>query len=145
MRQPSERGFTVAELIAIVAVVGVLFALGIPTFVSAWRASAVRAGAEEVATLLNGARQLALNRNEPVCVTLGAGTVQYRPGTCVATPVTQVRLASNVIVTVPANQNVVFSYLGAAAPATIYTVTNPQDGRTLSVNVSGSGRVSIGP
>ena len=41
MRQPSARGFTVAELIAIVAVVGVLFALGIPTFVSAWRASAV--------------------------------------------------------------------------------------------------------
>jgi Tfp pilus assembly protein FimT len=143
MRQPSERGFSVAELIAIVAVVGVLFALGIPTFVSAWRASAVRAGAEEVATLLNGARQLALNRNEPVCVTLGAGTVQYRPGTCVATPVTQVRLASNV--TVAVNQNLVFSYLGAGTPGTIYTVTNPQDGRTLSVNVSGSGRVSIGP
>lgn len=143
MRQMSERGFSVAELIAIVAVVGVLFALGIPTFVSAWRASAVRAGAEEVATLLNGARQLALNRNEPVCVTLGAGTVQYRPGTCVATPVTQVRLASNV--TVAANQNVVFNYLGAGTPGTIYTVTNPQDGRTLSVNVSGSGRVSIGP
>ena len=143
MRQPSERGFSVAELIAIVAVVGVLFALGIPTFVSAWRASAVRAGAEEVATLLNGARQLALNRNEPVCVTLGAGTVQYHPGTCVATPVTQVRLASNV--TVAANQNVVFNYLGAATPGALYTVTNPQDGRTLSVNVTPSGRVNIGP
>ena len=35
MRQPSEHGFTVAELLTVVAVVGVLCSLGLPMLVSA--------------------------------------------------------------------------------------------------------------
>lgn len=145
MRQGRQRGFTIAELLIVLVVVGLLASLGLPMFLSAWRTSAVRAGAEELVTVLNGARQLALNRNETVCVTLASGAVQYRPGTCAATPVTEVRLASNV--TVSTAQNVSFTYLGAATPpaAYTYTVTNPHDGGTLSVNVTASGRVRIGP
>lgn len=38
----------------------------------------------------------------------------------------------------------IFSYLGAAAPAATYAVTNSRDGRTLRVTVAASDRVTIG-
>ena len=47
--------------------------------------------------------------------------------------------------TLASSANPVFSYLGAASPAATFTVTNTSDGRTLSVAVSASGRVTIGP
>ena len=37
----------------------------------------------------------------------------------------------------------VFTYLGAASTPGTLTVTNPTDGRTLSVVVAASGRVTI--
>lgn len=140
---PSERGFTLMELLVVVAIIAILAVIGMPMFLSALQASRVQAGAEEVVTALNGARQLALNRNASVCVTLGTGVVQYRPGTCVDAPLREVRLTGEV--TVSTAQNVTFTYLGAATPAATYTVTNTQDGRTLSVLVSPSGRVRIAP
>lgn len=148
----AQRGFTLAELLLVLVVVGLLASLGLPMFLSAWRTSEARAGAEELATALSGARQLALNRNETVCVTLASATlpsgavqwtVQYRPATCAATPVTEVRLANNVTVTAP-NPDVSFTYLGAATPPANYTYTvTRQDGGSLNVNVSASGRVRV--
>lgn len=145
-RVRGQHGFSMGELIVVVAIIAVLGAIGTPMLLSALQASKVQAGAEEVAAALNGARQLALDRNESVCVTIpvAANALEYRPGTCGAAPFTRVRLANNV--TVATAQNVTFTYLGAATPAaTMYTVTNPEDGRTLSVSVSTSGRVRVGP
>jgi hypothetical protein len=44
-----------------------------------------------------------------------------------------------------ATANVVFTNLGAASTAGTYTVRNPANGRTLSVIVAASGRITIGP
>jgi hypothetical protein len=41
--------------------------------------------------------------------------------------------------------DLVFSYLGAASPASTYTVTNTTTSQTLTVTVAASGRISIGP
>ncbi len=39
----------------------------------------------------------------------------------------------------------VFNYLGGAAPGAVITVRNTQDGRSLTVSVAVSGRVTIEP
>jgi prepilin-type N-terminal cleavage/methylation domain-containing protein len=146
MRRHAERGFTMGELIVVLAIIAVLAAISTPMFLSAMQASRIQAAAEEVATALNGARQLALNRNQSVCVALQPGRLEYRPvttpGTCVGAAISQVRLPDGTTVTGPAN--VTFGYLGDATPVGTYTVTNTQDGRTMNVTVSTSGRVRIG-
>jgi len=147
----TEAGFSLTELIVVVGVIGILMGASAPFFLSFLRTSALRTGAEEMVTVLNGARQLAIRDNRSMCVTNDGTRVQYRIATCGGTvwtgPGTDaagfVRLVNNI--TVASGQNVVFTYIGTATVAGTYTVTNPQDSRTLSVIVAPSGRVSIGP
>ena len=144
-------GFSATELIVVVGVIGILMAASAPFFLSYLRTSALRTGAEEMATVLNRARQLAIRDNTSMCVTNDGTRVQFHVATCAGTvwtgPGTDavgfVQLANNI--RVASAQNVVFTYIGTATTAGTYTVTNPQDSRTLSVTVASSGRVSIGP
>jgi hypothetical protein len=69
-----------------------------------------------------------------------SGTVWTGPGTDGSGRIT---LANNVQVS--SNTDIVFNYLGAATTAGTYTVRNPTDGRTLSVVVATTGRVTLGP
>jgi Tfp pilus assembly protein FimT len=149
----------VIELVVVVAIIGIIIAVSMPLFLSYWRASTLKAGAEEMAAILNSARQLAIKENTTVCVRNDGTRVQYhiKPpppsivAVCEAAAWTGVgtdgsgnmRLANNV--TVSGGTNVVFTYLGAASTAGTYTVTNPVDGRTMSVIVASTGRVRIGP
>jgi prepilin-type N-terminal cleavage/methylation domain-containing protein len=150
-RRRNDAGFSVTELIVVVGVLGIIMAASTPFFLSYLRTSALRAGAEEMVTVLNRARQIAIRDNTSMCVTNDGTRVQYHIATCAGTiwtgPDTDVAgfipLVNNI--TVASAQNVVFTYLGTAAVSGTYTVTNPKDGRTLSVNVASSGRVSIAP
>ncbi len=152
VRRIAARGFSLIELLVVVAVIAILAAVGVPYFVSYWRNATVRAGAEELTTILNGARQLAIARNTTVCVMRDPTRVRYLVGSCAGTPWIgagtdgsgYMTLANSVQVTA-ATANVAFNYLGAASPAGTYTVQNPVDGRTLSVIVAASGRITVGP
>lgn len=149
------RGFSLAELLVVVAVIGITAAIATPFMVSYWKAATLKAGAQELATLLNGARQIAIKDNTSVCVVqsgtqvrylegsspCGSGTVWTGPGTDSSG---WFRLANNVEVS-STTANVVFAYLGNATTAGAYTVRNPVDNLTLTVTVASSGRVSIGP
>jgi len=147
----NEAGFSLTELIVVVGVIGIIMAASAPFFLSYLRTSALRTGAEEMVTVLNRARQLAIRDNSNMCVTNDGTRVQYHIATCGGTvwtgPGTDVvgfiQLGNNI--TVASGQNVVFTYIGTATVAGTYTVTNPQDSRTMSVIVAPSGRVSIGP
>ena len=140
-----------AELVVTVAIIGIIMALGTPVFLRYLQSSKLRAGAEEMATVLSSARQLAIKENSTVCVTNDGTKVQYHVGGCANAAWTGqgtdttgfIRLANSV--TVSSGTSVVFTYLGAASTAGTYTVTNPQDGATLHVIVAATGRVSIGP
>lgn len=140
------------ELVVVVAIIGIIMAVSTPVFLSYWRTSTLRAGAEELATILNSARQLAIKENTNVCVKRNGNRVRYHVSTCGGSAWTgvgtesngDIRLANNV--TVSSNTaDVIFTYLGAAATAGTYTVTNPVDGRTMNVIVASTGRVRIGP
>lgn len=147
MRRRSARGFTLIELLVTLAVIGIITAVGMPMMLSALRAASIRASAEEMASALHNARQMAITENRAVCATYAADVVWYRLGAdCDVDydPPRWNRLTSGATVTSAAT-NVRFTYLGAAQQSAVFTVESPVDGRTLTVEVLTSGRVRIQP
>ena len=147
-------GFTVVELLVTVAVIGILAVLGYPYVATYLQTAQTRAGAEELATVLNGARQLAIARNQNVCVSLSSNKAVYTIGvsnTCgggttfvgTNTASDGTMALNNTMQISAATASVVFSSLGAAVQAGTYTVRNPTTGGTMSVVVSSAGRVTI--
>ena len=150
LRRIGTAGFTLIELTVVIAIVAVVVGVSIPFFSSFHQASRLRAAADEMATVLNAARYQALKQNTSVCVAVSGQRVQYRVGGCSGGvwlgPGTNgagfIALQNTVPIT-GATADVVFTNLGAAAVGGTYTLRNPDDGRTLTVTVAGSGRITI--
>jgi Tfp pilus assembly protein FimT len=147
----NRHGLTLAELLVVASVIAITVVLTIPMLLTYWHASTLTGGAQELMTILNGARQLAIRQNTNVCVERSGSTVRYRVGGCGGTvwtgPGTDAsgwrRLANGVEI-VNQTATVVFSYLGAANPAGTYRVRNPRNtAQTQTVTVAASGRVKI--
>jgi len=147
-------GFSLAEMAVVVAVIGVLAMLGLPNALSYLQNAKVKAGAQELATIISGARQLAIARNTLVCVTLTGAAAVYRINVSAACTGGQVFVGTgtksdgtipltNDLVITGTTANVVFTALGAATTAGTYTVHNPQGANDRTVVVSASGRIRI--
>jgi Tfp pilus assembly protein FimT len=146
------------EIIVVVAIIGILMAVSAPTIWTYFRTAALRAAAQELVTVLNGARELAIRLNTTVCITNDVTAVQYRVASCGGTvwtgPGTDgagfFRLANGMVATVTPPGNLCYSFLGAGtfAPApcantATFTVSDPAGGPTMSVVVASSGRARI--
>lgn len=146
-----QHGYSIAELMVVVAVIGILVASSAPFFVSYYQSAKIKAAAQDIAGYINQARQLAIRTNNNVCVQITATNLQFRQGGCAGTiwigPGTDGlgNIKAPDGVTLAATANPVFSYLGAATPAATYTVTNTDTGLSLHVILSASGRLTIGP
>ena len=81
----NERGFGMAELIVVVAIIGLLAALALPSFLTYWQSSTLSAGAAEMQSTLNRGRQLAIAQNGSVCVQVSGTGVRYRTASCAGT------------------------------------------------------------
>lgn len=152
IRRLDQGGWTLAELLVVIAVIGILVAMSIPLFASYLRSSTVRAGAQEMRTALNRGKQLAITLRQNICVQPVANGYQYRQNTCGlvpgALPATTVpgtdgtgtlRLQNSVTVT--SGAPVTFTPLGNATLAGTYTVTG-SPGNTLNITVSAAGRIT---
>ena len=147
----SRRGFSATELIVVCGILGLLAAVSVPYFLRYYQSAALKAATEEIMVFLNQGRQVAIKENQPVCVQRTSTALQLRVNGCSGTvwlgPGTD--SAGNLKLptgfTVASSADPVFSYLGAASPAATFTVTNTRDGRTLTVTVAASGRVTLGP
>ena len=148
IRRLSAAGFGLVELAVTLALVALLAAVSVPSLVASWRAAALRAAVDELAAALNLGRQLAITHNTPVCIAVAGADVRFestRAEECsgVALPgAASIRLASDFVVSV-VGTGVVYTGLGAAAPAGRYVVVDPAGGAMRSVVVAASGRVSI--
>jgi len=145
------RGFTLAELMVVLAITGALATLVAPTLLSYARTAALQAAARELATSINLARQIAISRNTTVCVELAAPAyLRLKTGGCsgpvwtgAGTDGSGAIKISDSAFHVSTTANVVFTSLGAASPAGTYTVTNPVSNGTRTVVVAATGRVSV--
>ena len=144
-----EAGFSVTELAVVIALVGVLFMMTIPFFLTYYRAAAARANVQQVITLFNQARELAIKQNDTVCVSMPTNTqMAFLLSNCAGTPWTGTSTdgAGNINLpqgfTIGPLTNVTFNYLGAAGAATTYTMTNSTTGQTSTISIALTGRVT---
>ncbi|MBI1848127.1 MAG: GspH/FimT family pseudopilin [Candidatus Rokubacteria bacterium] len=154
LRQINARGFTLIELVIVVGITAVITVTAMATFTNYWQTSMVKSGAQELASILNTARALAIRQNQTVTVNGGsggtAGKFQVMIGTTPWTALTSdtngwTGLNNSIIISAYPGASVQFTNLGAASPGGTYTVQNTTTSQTLSVIVAVSGRVSIGP
>ena len=147
----SQAGFSLAELTVLLAVVGALFILSLPAFISYYQSAQVRGAAADVAAYVNQGRQLAIQLNCSVSVVVTPTAIKYIQGANCQTPGVWTGSGTDAGGNIPAPDGItlatsatpVFNYLGAVAPAATLTVTHGSS--SLSVLVSASGRVTVGP
>jgi prepilin-type N-terminal cleavage/methylation domain-containing protein len=147
------RGFTLVELVVVIGMIGILAVMAVPAFLSYYQAAGLKAGAQQFATLINQAREIAIKENDNMCVTLPSATqMTYLRSSCSGSAwvgagtdaAGLINLPTGITVTVgPPGTKPLFNYVGSALPAATYTLTNTQTGNTLTVSVAASGRVTI--
>ena len=149
------RGYTMTELLVVIAVIAVTVGVSIPTLWTYYRSAALRGAAEQTVSMLNGARQLAIRMNTTVCVTIDTTGMQYHVGTCGAAAYTGAGTDSagymklDTGLTLSGTNDLCFSYLGAgvATPAPCassgtLTITRAQGG-SMNVVMATTGRVRL--
>ena len=148
-RVNGQRGVTLAELITIVAIVGIVSAAAMPLFMTFLRAMETRGASQELATLLQQARELAISRNINYTVEIDVNGNRLRfvdgsgtPWTGLGTDGNGYRRLVNQAQLAAVNTNPVFNPLGTAGTGRI-TVQNSQGTSALDVVVSPAGRVRI--
>jgi len=149
------RGYTMTELLVVIAVIAVTVGVSIPTLWTYYRSAALRGAGEQTVSMLNGARQLAIRMNTTVCVTIDTTGMQYHVGTCGAAAYTGAGTDSagymklDTGLTLSGTNDLCFSYLGAgvATPAPCassgtLTITRAQGG-SMNVVMATTGRVRL--
>jgi type IV fimbrial biogenesis protein FimT len=151
-RSSSQSGYSLVELVITIALLLVVTAWAMPSFLSYYRSARVRSGAQTVSAYLNAGRQLAIKTNTPVCVSYTTTTMQYRQSTCAGSPIgvaglvttgNSIQLPENI--SLSSTASAIFGSLGNATTAATYTVTDTASSRTLHVTVAASGRISVDP
>src|SRR5437899_8349281 len=153
--RPDSAGFTVAELLVLLAVVSILCAIGFPLYLSYSRAQETDGAARVIVVSLNQARQLAVTRGVSYSVETQtnpnnrmrfcSGTVAPCPGgifTGAETDGSGWRTLENGS-RITAGPNITFSSLGAATAAGVLRVQNSSATGSLDVCVSPSGRIRV--
>ena len=154
IRRLDRAGYTLPELLVVMAVIAILTTIGVPYLNSFYNSMKLRSGADELATVLNSGRYLAIKQNTNVCVIMSGTVLQYWTGTNGACGGGALYIGQgtrsdgniplqNTMDVSASTSSVVFTNLGAARQGGTYTVRNPIDGHTLTVTVSGSGRITI--
>jgi Tfp pilus assembly protein FimT len=155
-RHAAAGGFTLVELLAVIALIIIVTAIGAPFYLSYQRAQETNGAARELMTSLNQARQLAITRSSSFSVEAQAnpqnrlrlcvGTVTPCPGGSVwIGPGTDTAgwLVLDNAARITQNPRITFSSLGAATATGTLRVQNSSATGCLDVVVSPSGRIQL--
>jgi len=149
-------GFTIVELVVLVAVISILCAIGFPLYLSYARAQETDSAARVIVVALNQARQLAVMRGISFSAetqTNPSNRMRFCSGTVVPCPggnvYTEAGTDANGWRTlengsrITAGPTITFSSLGAATANGILRVQNSSGTGSLDVCVSPSGRIKV--
>ncbi len=146
MSVPDQRGFSIAELLVVVAIIAITALIATPLWLTYLGSATVTGAAREIQSGLFQARQLALSTRQNICVQVVPGGVQFRQGGCAGAVWTGVGNGSG---TLRPSSDVglvggspIFTPFGNASQTAILTVIAPS-GTTQTVTVLPSGRVTI--
>jgi type IV fimbrial biogenesis protein FimT len=135
-------GFTVLELVVTIGILGMLFAIAVPSFQSLLPGLRLTAAARQVTAELQQARMKAVNQNTTFQVQFAAGAYSYVVQRCTPTCVNEtgnVLLPEGISVQVAATPQ--FLPRGTANSPSTITLTNGTS--TVQVQVLAVGRVKI--
>lgn len=160
------RGFTLIELILVIGIISIMAVLAIPMLGSFIQVSQTRGAAQELVTILNHARQLAITKNSSHSVEVQVynaiaavdppqNRLRFCSGTTVPCPASAVWIGAGtdgngwiklvndarIVCITTVSANLVFSSLGAATTAGTLKVQNSQQTSSGYVKVSVSGRI----
>jgi len=147
----SEPGYTLPELLVVMAILGITALIAIPLVMSYMPGATVGYAARELQSGLNRAKLMAVTTRQPVCVQATAGGYRFfQNTTCIGTPWSGAgtsanglfTLTNNITVALAAGSNPVFNQFGIAVQTGTLRVTG-QTGRSTTVSVQASGRVTI--
>jgi Tfp pilus assembly protein FimT len=147
----NQQGFTVAELVVICAIIGIVSTIAIPTFMNALQTMRSRGAVAEMKTGLNRAKQLAITTRQNICVqAVAGGGYRFLLGGCLGgawigtgtTAAGNLILSNNVAITNGGN-GPVFTPLGTVTNGVNSTFTlAPPAGPTSTVTVTPAGRIT---
>jgi prepilin-type N-terminal cleavage/methylation domain-containing protein len=149
----NNRGFSITELVVVMAVLGILTSMALPQLLSYLRVATSNAGRDEMRGALGRAKQLAITRRQNICVAVSAGsppTYQFRQGNCDgpawigpgSNAAGNFTLASAVVLA-NGGANPIFTPLGTAAQAGRLSVAPHSGGSPQTVTVTTAGRITV--
>jgi prepilin-type N-terminal cleavage/methylation domain-containing protein len=154
-RRGADDGFTLVELLIVIALIVTVTAIGTPFYLSYQRAQETNGAARELMTVLSRARQLAITRSNSVSVEtqthpqnrwrLCTGTTTPCPGGIVTGPGTD---ASGWTIMdnrsrITQGPRITFNSLGSATATGTLRVQNSSQTGCLDVLVNPSGRIQL--
>lgn len=72
-QRSAERGFSLAEMLVVVAIIGIMTLVLVPNFISMYNSSKFKGSARTLTTSLRNARQIAISANTRTKVSFGTG------------------------------------------------------------------------
>jgi prepilin-type N-terminal cleavage/methylation domain-containing protein len=147
----SEHGYTLAEVLVVCFVIGILAFIGVPFLLTFTSGATIDYAARELQSGLNRAKLMAVTTRQPLCVQPTAGGYRFfQNSTCTGTPWSGVgtrangvfNLSNGISVALAAGANPVFNQFGVAVQTGVLRVSGPT-GRSTTVSVQASGRVTI--
>ena len=140
-KKHAEAGFTIAELLVVLALVGIVVAIGIPLVNEQVRIAEVRSAADQLAVHLRAARMIAVSHHKDIVVTVSADPINELSYEGTNGETKTITMPGRVKITTGSTATITFHSDGSCgASSTVTTesaVSNATERWTLTVNTVG--------